>query len=165
MLELGTQAPDFTAATAAGETSLYAWQDDSWMVLFSYPKAFTSVCSNELVAAAKLLSAYQSADVKLATVSADSAEDQAKFGTDLETEHSCPSSQLTQFADPELRIATLYGMVHPQLNEQLTMRLTYVLDPTHRVRLLQAYPPPVERDFAALLSNVEAIRARDAPLD
>lgn len=159
MLKLGTTAPDFALASGG---NFYDWLDGSWAVLFSYPKAFTSVCSNELVAVANLLDDFANADIKIAAISTDSAADQSKFGTDLEAEHSCPSSKITQFADPELHIANAYGMVHPELLDQLTIRVTYVIDPAKKIRLAQAYPPPIARDFATLLKDVQAIRAKDA---
>lgn len=161
ILDLGERAPEFTASIDGKEISIDEWLDGGWGVLFSYPKAFTSICANELVAVAKLLDDYRKADVAIAAVSADSAEDQGGFGDKLEEEHNCPASKVVQFADPGLQIAGSYGMVHPKMSPELTMRVTYLIDADRKIRLTQAYPPYVERDFAALLAAAVKLRESD----
>lgn len=159
MLELGATAPDFTAPSTGGEIDFYSWLGDSWGIFFSYPKAFTATCATELVAAARLLDEAAAANVKLAALSLDSMEDQGGFAAKLQQEEDCPAERLTQIADPDARVAKLYGMVHADALADLTVRVSYVIDPQRRIQLVQAYPPKVARDFAGLLAAIRILQA------
>ena len=161
MFELGETAPDFEAQSTQGTKSLYDWQQDSWVVLISYPKAHTSVCSAELVAVAKLLDKYSEANVKVAAISTDKLEDQVSFGEKMAKVYECPAEQVMQFSDSDLKIVNLYKMLHSKASDELAMRVTYVIDPEHKIRLVQAYPPIVERNFDELLEAIDKIRKRD----
>lgn len=161
MLRLGEQAPDFTAQSNEGELRFHDWLGGRWGVLFSYPKAFTSICGSELVDVARLRDSFSDSGIKVAALSLDTSEDQQKFGEELAASESCPTDKLTQISDPERKVADLYGMVHPEAIENLAIRTTYVIDPDRRVRMLQAYPPKVRRDFKALLEGVQMLQATD----
>ena len=42
-LRLGDVVPDFSAQTTEGPIQFHRWLGDSWGVLFSHPKNFTTV--------------------------------------------------------------------------------------------------------------------------
>ena len=161
MLKLGELAPDFTAESSEGELRFHHWLGERWGLLFSYPKAFTSICGSELVEVARLREGFNESGIMVAALSLDTAEDQKKFGEDLSAAESCPTNKLTQISDPDRKVAGLYGMIHPAAVEDLAVRTTYVIDPDRRVRMLQAFPPKVKRDFKWLLDGVRALQDAD----
>ena len=64
-LQLGDDAPDFTADSTEGPIHLYEYLGDSWGVLFSHPADFTPVCTTELGEVARLKSEFDKRDTKV----------------------------------------------------------------------------------------------------
>lgn len=61
---LGSVAPNFQAETTQGNIDFYNWKGDCWTVFFSFPGAFTPVCTTDLGAVAKLKQQWQSRNIK-----------------------------------------------------------------------------------------------------
>ena len=64
-LRLGSEAPNFRAATTQGEIDFHSWLGGSWAVLFSHPADFTPVCTTELGAFAKMRGEFEARGVKM----------------------------------------------------------------------------------------------------
>ena len=47
-LQLGDEAPDFTAETTEGTIRFHEYLAGRWGILFSHPKDYTPVCTTEL---------------------------------------------------------------------------------------------------------------------
>lgn len=75
MLEVGDQAPDFTAPLANGDIDSFTLSDnldDAPLVLAFFPGAFTSVCSHEMNEFQDRLSAFEEMGAKVYGISVDS---------------------------------------------------------------------------------------------
>ena len=70
-IQLGDQAPDFTAETTDGPLTFHAWKGSSWAVLFSHPRDFTPVCTTELGALAGLKGEFEKRNTKVIGLSVD----------------------------------------------------------------------------------------------
>jgi alkyl hydroperoxide reductase subunit AhpC len=53
-IRLGDIAPDFSAETTQGTVNFHDWLGDSWGVLFSHPKDYTTLFTTEQFYTAKL---------------------------------------------------------------------------------------------------------------
>src|SRR6476620_4487552 len=84
-LQLGDEAPDFTADSTEGEIHFHEYLGDGWGVLFSHPADFTPVCTTELgrVAALDQCGEWQKRNTKVCGLSVDSAEDHHKWIQDI----------------------------------------------------------------------------------
>jgi alkyl hydroperoxide reductase subunit AhpC len=138
-LQLGDIAPDFEAETTAGKIRFHQWIDNSWAVLFSHPKNFTPVCTTELGYTAKLKPEFDKRGVKVVGLSVDPLESHAKWSDDIkETQGHALNFPL--IADADRKVANLYGMIHPNANDTLTVRSVFIIGLDKKIKLTLTYP-------------------------
>ncbi len=160
-LQLGDTAPDFQAQTTEGPVQFHEWAGDSWIVLFSHPKNFTPVCTTELGAVAKLKPEFDRRNVKVIGLSVDPVDDHHRWAQDIqETQGTALNFPL--IADHDRRVADLYGMVHPNASDTLTVRSVFVIDPQKKLRLTLTYPASTGRNFAEVLRTIDSLQLTDA---
>ena len=160
-LQLGDIAPDFTQPSTVGLIRFHAWLGGSWAVLFSHPKDFTPVCTTELAEAARLKPEFARRGVKLIGLSVDGQDAHAEWADDIaQTQGHRVNFPL--IADADRRVATLYGMIHPNADPAHTVRAVFVIGPDARVRLILNYPPNTGRNFHEILRVIDALQLTDA---
>ncbi len=159
-LQLGDTAPDFTADSTDGEISLHDYGGSNWVVLFSHPKDFTPVCTTELGAVAKLKSEFDKRNVKVLGLSVDPINDHRAWVGDIEETQGC-ALNFPLLADPNRKVANLYGMIHPNANDTLTVRSVFVIDPNKKIRLTLTYPASTGRNFNELLRVIDSLQLTD----
>ncbi|WP_340118063.1 peroxiredoxin [Pelagibius sp. 7325] len=159
-LQLGDTAPDFTAESTAGKISLHDYGSGSWVVLFSHPKDFTPVCTTELGAVAKLKAEFDKRNVKVLGLSVDPLKDHKAWVGDIEETQGC-ALNFPLLADPDRKVANLYGMIHPNANDTLTVRSVFVIDPNKKIRLTLTYPASTGRNFEELLRVIDSLQLTD----
>ena len=159
-LQLGDTVPNFTQASSAGKSDFYEWAGDSWVVLFSHPADFTPVCTTELGAVAKLKPEFERRNVKVLALSVDDVESHQGWIEDIE---ETQSTQLNYpiLADPDRKVSDLYGMIHPNANNTLTVRSVFIIDPQKKLRLTLTYPASTGRNFDEVLRVVDSLQLTD----
>lgn len=160
-LQLGDEAPDFIAESQLGPIHFHKWLNHSWCVFFSHPKDFTPVCTTELGYAAKVKSEFDKRGVKIMALSVSNAEDHKKWIDDInETQNTNVNYPL--IADPERKVAELYGMIHPKANDTLTVRSVFIIDPNRKIRLIMVYPASTGRNFDEILRVLDSLQLTDS---
>lgn len=159
-LLLGQTVPDFTAQSTLGEIRFHDWIGDDWAVLFSHPADFTPVCTTELGAVAALKDEWAARGVKPIALSVDPVEDHERWLGDVE-ETQGSAVDYPVLADPDMKIADLYGMIHPDAAANVTVRAVYVIDPDKKLRLSFTYPPSTGRNFAEILRVIDSLQLTD----
>ena len=159
-LQLGQIAPDFTADATTGPIRFHEWKGASWVVLFSHPKDFTPVCTTELGEAARLKPEFDKRGVKVIGLSVDPLTNHAGWEADIKDTQG-HAVNFPMIADPERKVANLYGMVHPDTDPAITVRTVYVIDPAHKVRLTMTYPPSAGRNFDEILRVIDSLQLTD----
>jgi alkyl hydroperoxide reductase subunit AhpC len=160
-LHLGDTAPDFSADTTQGALRLHDWIGESWAILFSHPRDFTPVCTTELGYVAKLKPEFDRRGVKAIGLSIDPVESHARWSEDIKnTQGQAPNFPIV--ADPDRKVADLYGMMHPAHDEAYTVRTVFVIDPKKKIRLMITYPQTTGRNFDEILRVIDSLQLTDA---
>jgi len=159
-LRLGDVVPDFTAETTEGEFNFYSYLGDHWGILFSHPKDFTPVCTTELGAVARLKGEFDRRHTKVVGLSVDPIDSHRAWAGDIGETQGTPLN-FPVIADPERRVADLYGMIHPNASDTLTVRSVFVIDPAKKLRLELTYPASVGRNFDEILRVLDALQLTD----
>ena len=163
-LQIGAEAPDFTAETTEGTIDFHQFIGDGWVMLFSHPKDFTPVCTTELGYLAKIKPEFDKRKVKVIGISVDSVEDHKAWSKDVE-ETQGHAINYPLIGDSELAVAKLYGML-PASEEggaegrtaadNATVRNVYIIGPDKKIKLIISYPMSTGRNFDEILRVIDS---------
>ncbi len=119
-MRTGDIAPDFTARNQHGQAiALSTMLEDGPVVLFFYPKAFTSGCTAESCYFRDLAAEFAALGAQRVGISSDDAARQAEF----DAAHDLGFPLLS---DPDRSIARLFGVKRP--GPLFNRRATFVID-------------------------------------
>ena len=165
-LQLGDEAPDFTADSTEGELKFHEYLGDSWGVLFSHPKDFTPVCTTELGYMAKLKPEFDKRDVKIIGLSVDPVDKHSTWAQDIEeTQGVAPNFPL--IGDADFNVSKLYGMLPMSVSgdpaertaaDNQTVRNVFVVGPDKKVKLILVYPMTTGRNFDEVLRVIDSLQ-------
>jgi alkyl hydroperoxide reductase subunit AhpC len=156
-IRLGDEAPDFTVETTEGKINLYEYLGDGWGVLFSHPKDFTPVCTTELGAVAKLKPEFTKRNAKVLAVSVDPLDSHKTWVDDInETQGTTVNFPI--IADPDRTVSDLYGMIHPNASDTVTVRNVFIIGPDKKVKLIIVYPQSAGRNFQEILRVLDSLQ-------
>ncbi len=159
-LQLGNTVPNFTQQSSQGKIDFYDWAGDSWVVLFSHPADYTPVCTTELGSVALLKPEFDKRGVKVIALSVDDVESHNGWINDInETQNTTVNYPI--IADVDKSVSNLYGMIHPDANEKVTVRTVFVIDPQKKLRLTITYPPSTGRNFQEILRVIDSLQLTD----
>jgi alkyl hydroperoxide reductase subunit AhpC len=156
-IRLGDEAPNFKADTTQGPLDFHQWKGNSWAVLFSHPKDFTPVCTTELGAVAALKPEFDKRHTKVIGLSVDPVDSHKKWEGDIAdvTGHAV---NFPMIADPDKKVADLYGMIHPNASDTMTVRSVFIIGPDNKVKLTLTYPASTGRNFQELLRVIDSMQ-------
>src|SRR3989442_2371242 len=164
-LRINDTAPDFAAETTQGPIRFHEWIGNGWAILFSPPKDFTPVCTTELGYMAGLKNEFAKRNTKILGLSIDPVTDHKRWLKDIEEatgkQVNCPL-----ICDPELKVAKLYDMIHPNASAQTnrtaqdnaTIRSVFIIGPDKKIKLSLTYPMSTGRNFDEVLRVLDSIQ-------
>lgn len=156
---IGAEFPEMEVQTNEGRLSLPEYFEDQWFVLFSHPADFTPVCTSELVAFARRRSEFEQLNCGLVGLSMDDAETHDEWLDSLEEKFEVDIS-FPVITDEAGEAARKLGLIHP-VEQELTVRGTFFVDPKGIIRLTNFYPLEVGRNVGEVRRSVEALRISD----
>jgi len=159
-LQLNDVVPDFTQGSTIGELHFYEWAGDHWVVLFSHPKDFTPVCTTELGAVAKLKPKFDERGVRVIGLSVDPVDSHGRWAEDIK-ETQGAELNFPLIADADRSVSNLYGMIHPNASDTITVRSVFIIDPSKKLRLTLTYPASTGRNFEEILRVIDSLQLTD----
>ncbi len=156
-IQLGDTAPDFTQDSTEGPLHFYEWAGDNWVILFSHPKDFTPVCTTELGSVARLAPEFAARHVKPLGLSVDKLTDHAGWSRDIE-ETQGAALNFPLIADADRMVSDLYGMIHPNADNTMTVRSVFIIGPDKKVKLMLTYPASTGRNFQEILRVIDSLQ-------
>jgi alkyl hydroperoxide reductase subunit AhpC len=156
-LRLGDEAPNFTAETNEGKINFHEWLGNGWAILFSHPKDYTPVCTTELGAVAKMKGEFDKRNTKVIAISVDPVDSHKGWVSDInETQNTNMNYPI--IADPDKKVAKLYDMIHPNVDDSATVRSVFVIGPDKKIKLTLTYPASCGRNFPELLRVIDSLQ-------
>ncbi|WP_017296601.1 peroxiredoxin [Nodosilinea nodulosa] len=147
-IPLGEMAPDFTLPTNAGdgEISLADFRNQ-WVVVYFYPRDFTSGCTIEAQRFERDIAEYKARKAQIVGISADSVESHAEF-CDAE------GLEFPLLSDPKGEVSKAYG----SWLGAMSLRHTYIIGPdgTMQARFLGVQPVIHSQEVLAALDELQA---------
>ncbi len=127
MLEIHTEAPDFSLLDEKGEKHTLSQYQGKWVLLYFYPKDDTPGCTKEACSLRDHALEYEENDLVVLGVSKDTTESHEKFIS----KYKLP---FTLLADTEQKVIQVYGA-----NGAIgTKRISYLINPDGEIE--KAYP-------------------------
>jgi peroxiredoxin Q/BCP len=148
--EVGNAAPDFTLNSQEGKpVSLHDFKG-KWVVLYFYPKDFTSGCTVEAHNFQRDLAQYEKRNAVIVGVSVQDADSHQKF---------CTKEGLSfkLLADTEHKVSETYDSVMNLAVAKLSARHTFLIDPDGIVRktYLEVKPDQHSTEVLAALDELQ----------
>ncbi len=109
---------------------------------------------------ARLRSEFEKRNVKVIGLSIDAVDSHKDWAKDIaETQGTALNFPI--LADPDRKVASLYGMMHPAHDEVYTVRTVFIIDPNKKIRLMIIYPQTTGRNFAEILRVIDSMQLTD----
>ena len=123
---VGAAAPTFKLTTNEGKEASLSDFKGQWVVLYFYPKDFTSGCTLEAHNFQRDLAKYEQAKAVILGVSVDTADSHKEF---------CAKEGLNfkLLADTEAKVSEEYGSVMDYKGMKLSARNTFIIDPSGKI--------------------------------
>ncbi|RIV19247.1 peroxiredoxin [Alicyclobacillaceae bacterium I2511] len=159
MPRLNEHAPEFEAVTTQGVLKLNDFLG-KWVVLFSHPADFTPVCTTEFNGFAARTADFEQRNVQLIGLSIDSIHSHLAWIQDIERIFGVRVS-FPVIADLDMKVAKMYGMIHPKAGTTSAVRSVFVIDDGGILRAMIYYPMSAGRNISEILRLVDSLQSTD----
>src|ERR1051326_1906801 len=124
--QAGTPAPAVSLTSNEGKQVSLNDCKGKWVVLYFYPKDFTSGCTMEAQNFQRDLSKYQNASAVILGVSVDNAESHKQF---------CAKEGLNfkLLADTDAKVSETYGSLKDYDGKKMSARNTFIINPEGKI--------------------------------
>ena len=147
----GTPAPDFSLLNQEGMQVSLSQFKGKWIVLYFYPKDFTSGCTVEAHNFQRDIDKYTAKNAVILGVSVDNVDSHKGFCTK-------EGLNFKLLADPDHKVVQQYGSVMEYNGTTLAARNTFLIDPTGVIRKVYLKVGP-EGHSSEVLADLQTLQA------
>lgn len=151
MVRLGEPAPEFQMKGTDGKQHTLAEYKGKWVVLFFFPKAFTSVCQSEVAEYSKRAAEFAAVGAVVLGCSVDADASQKAWAKQL------GGLNITLLSDIRKDAGRKYGVL--QDLEGFHYRGTFIIDPDNKLRAFVMNETKVGRSIEESLRTLQAIQS------
>jgi thioredoxin-dependent peroxiredoxin len=150
---VGTEAPDFTLPSQEGKPVSLKDFRGQWVVLYFYPKDFTSGCTREAHNFQRDIAQYEQRHAVILGVSVDSADSHKQF---------CAKEGLNfkLLADTDKKVSEKYGSLTNLAVVKFAARHTFIIDPNGKIARVYTDVDPSKHSGEVLLALDKLQKAR-----
>ena len=144
----GTAAPEFSLTTSDGSQVSLKDYRGKWVVLYFYPKDFTSGCTLEAKNFQRDLEKYEPLNAVVLGVSVDTAQSHKDF---------CAKEGLRfkLLADPDAKVSAEYGSTMEYHGTKMAARNTFIINPKGEIAKVFSGVKPAEHSDEVLKTLAE----------
>ena len=144
----GDMAPDFSLPSGDGSSVSLKDYKGKWVVLYFYPKDFTSGCTLEAKNFERDQAKYKDAGAVVLGVSVDTAQSHKDF---------CAKEGLNfkLLADPDAKTVATYGSTMDYKGAKMAARNTFLIDPQGKIVKVYTSVKPAEHSDEVLKDLAE----------
>jgi len=144
IVKMGEFAPEFEGNSTMGMIKLSDYKG-KWVVLFSYPGDFSSVCTTEIIEFSRANEIFKERNTQLIGLSIDSNSSHLAWAYDifLRTGIRVPFPIV---ADRSGEIARKYGMISNSIDNMSALRNVYIIDDKGIIRAILVYPMELRKE-------------------
>ena len=147
---VGAMAPDFVLTTNEGKQASLKDFRGKWVVLYFYPKDFTSGCTLEAHNFQSDLAKYEAINAVILGVSVDTAESHKSF---------CAKEGLSfkLLSDADTKVSDTYGSLMEYNGMKLSARNTFIIDPHGKIAqvFLKVKPAGHSEEVLSALASLQ----------
>src|SRR5437764_9715901 len=144
----GTPAPDFSLTTGDGSQVSLKDYRGKWIVLYFYPKDFTSGCTMEARNFQRDLTKFEPLNAVVLGVSVDTAQSHKEFCTK-------EGLNFKLLADPGAKVSEQYGSTMEYNGQKLAARNTFIINPKGEIAKVFTGVKPTEHSEEVLKTLAE----------
>ena len=144
----GAPAPDFSLTTGDGSQVSLKDYRGKWVVLYFYPKDFTSGCTMEARNFQRDQAKYEDSGAIILGVSVDTAQSHKDFCTK-------EGLNFKLLADPDGKVSTEYGSVMDYKGSKLAARNTFIINPKGEIAKVYTGVKPADHSEQVLKDLAE----------
>ncbi|HKS29112.1 MAG TPA: peroxiredoxin [Pyrinomonadaceae bacterium] len=149
---VGASAPEFNLTSNEGKKVSLKDYKGKWVVLYFYPKDFTSGCTLEAHNFERDIAKYEKMNAVILGVSVDTAESHKDF---------CTKEGLSfkLLSDPDAKVSNDYGSVMEYQGMKLSARNTFVIDPKGKIARVFLKVKPAAHSDEVLQALAELLKS------
>ena len=129
---------------------------DKWLVVFFYPKDFTFICPTEIAAFSEMVESFEERNAQVLTGSTDSEFVHLAWRKHQEELNDV---SFPMFSDVKRELTNTLGIL--DLNEGVSQRATYIVDPQGVIRHVSVNDINVGRNPSEILRILDALQTEE----